>query len=201
MKKILPFFSYLFHPLFTGIFAALFYFYHCERHFEYQIVYLYLIQILLLTVFVPLGVFYLLISLGKIDSIMVSKVSERKIPLLIHILLLNVLIQFSITREQIPELYFFFLASIISSLIALVFIFFKIKSSLHMLGMATLTVFFIGLSVHFNQLNYVVIAILLLCNGIVATSRLYMKAHTYFELFLGYLIGLIPQVIFLWYWL
>ncbi len=201
MKKILPFFSYLFHPIFTGVYAALFYFFSCQKYFEYQSIYLYFIQILLMTVFIPLGFFYLLISLGKIDSIMVTKVSQRRLPLLIHIILLTILIEKSITIDNIPELYFYFLGSLISSFTALLLVMFKLKSSLHMLGISSLTIFYIGLNYHFNLQNYTAIALLLFCIGLVASSRLFMKAHTDAELFLGIFIGIVPQVVILWFWL
>ena len=201
MKKILSFFSYFFHPIFTAVFASLLYFTSCQKHFDYQIIYLYLLQILLLTVFIPLGFFYFLIAMGKIDSIMVTKVSQRKIPLVIHIVLLVVLIKKSITVENIPELYYFLLGCLVSSLMALVLVYFNIKSSLHMLGIAGLTIFYIGLNLHFNLQNYFGIVLILLCNGLVASSRLQMKAHNYKELFLGYLVGIIPQTFLLWYWL
>ena len=139
--------------------------------------------------------------LGKIDSVMVTNVSQRKIPLIIHILLLSVLIVKSITRETIPELFYFFLGSIISSAIALLLVYFSKKVSLHMLGMASLTVFCIGSCMHFQVREVIIISTLLFCNGLVASSRLYMKAHTTKELVLGYLIGLFPQLLLLFFWL
>ena len=118
MKKILPFFSYLFHPLFISVFATVFYFFATNNNYIYETIYLYVIQVLLVTVFIPLACFYLLIMLGKIDSLMVSKVSQRKIPLILHVLLLFILIFKSITKNELPELYYFFLGSNISSVIA-----------------------------------------------------------------------------------
>lgn len=148
-----------------------------------------------MTVFLPLGIFYFLISIGKVDSIMLTNTAQRKIPLFIQIVLVAFLIQKSITLQNLPELYLFFLGIILSSLLALLFVYLKIKASLHMLGVAALTFFYIGLNQYFDSQNYYAIAVLILCNGLVATSRLYMKAHTYYELFLGYLIGLLPQLL------
>jgi hypothetical protein len=132
---------------------------------------------------------------------MVTHVSQRKIPLIIHILLLFVLILKSITLDNIPELYYFFVGSIMSSLIALILVFFRKKASLHMLGIGALTVFCISTSVYFHANDRVAIAVLLLCNGFVASSRLYMKAHTIKELVAGYVIGILPQLILLFFWL
>ena len=182
--------------------ATVFYFFiTTDRYFVYEAIYLYIIQVLLVTVFIPLCIFYLLIMLGKIDSVMVTNVSQRKIPLVIQIVLLSVLVAKSITKESIPELFYFFLGNIVSSIIALLMVYFNRKVSLHMLGMASLTVFCISSCIHFQVHEVVIISLLLFCNGLVASSRLYMKAHSTKELVLGYLIGLFPQLVLLLFWL
>jgi membrane-associated phospholipid phosphatase len=132
---------------------------------------------------------------------MVTNVSQRKIPLLLHIILLLILITYTITKDTIPELFYFFTGSIISSLIALILVYFEKKISLHMLGISSLTVFCISSCIHFQVYEIQFISILLFCNGLVASSRLYMKAHSTNELILGYLIGLLPQMIVLLFWL
>ncbi|TGD58366.1 hypothetical protein [Flavobacterium humi] len=201
MKRILPFFSYFFHPIFTAVFASLVYFILTPRYFVYEVIYLYIMQILVVTVLIPLACFYLLLMLQKIDSIMVPSVSQRKIPLILHILLLGMLILKSTTLDAIPELFYFYLGSMISSGVALLLVFFHKKASLHMLGMASLTVFSISCCLHFQSKEVVFIALLLFCNGLVASSRLLMKAHTANELILGYLTGLLPQLFLLFFWL
>jgi hypothetical protein len=45
------------------------------------------------------------------------------------------------------------------------------------------------------------IAFLVFMNGVVASSRLEMKAHTYKELVIGFLLGVIPQLLFFPFWL
>lgn len=132
---------------------------------------------------------------------MVTQVSERKIPLIIHILLLIILVYKSITLDNIPELFYFFVGSIISSFMALILVFFKKKASLHMLGMGALTVFCIASSIYFHANDMVLLTVLLICNGFVASSRLYMKAHTLKELIAGYIIGILPQLMLLFFWL
>jgi membrane-associated phospholipid phosphatase len=85
--------------------------------------------------------------------------------------------------------------------LAFVFLFSKFKVSLHQLAIASFTVFVIGISLHFNVRMLWVILPLLVCNGLVASSRLVMKAHTPVELILGGLIGSIPQITLLYFWL
>ena len=146
-------------------------------------------------------VFLLLRATGNVDTIMIAKTSQRKIPLVIHCFLLILLVRKSITIERYPELHFFLLGALMSTMLALVLLFGNIKASLHMIAISSLTVFVIGLSLHFQFQNIVAITLLILLNGIVASSRLEMKAHTNTELILGFCLGTIPQVLLLFLWL
>jgi len=201
LKKILPPFSYVFHPLFISVYAVVLFFFFGKHNYDYQEVYLVIIQIVIITIFIPLTVYYLLLSLGKVDSIMLAHKNQRRLPLLIHAILLLILIRKSITIDYFPVLYFFFLASFISTFLAFIFLFSKFKVSLHQLAIASFTVFAIGISLHFNVRMLWIIVPLILCNGLVASSRLVMKAHTPTELILGGLIGSIPQIGVLYLWL
>ncbi len=70
-----------------------------------------------------------------------------------------------------------------------------------MVAISALTIFTIGLSIH-NQMQHLNwIAFLVLINGLVASSRLEMKAHTPKELVIGFLTGIIPQLFLLPFWL
>ena len=140
-------------------------------------------------------------TFGKVDTIMLTETSQRKIPLIVQISLTAVLIQKSVTIDRFPELYFFFLGGIISTIIALIFVFANIKASIHMIALSALTFFVIALSIHHQENCIAIVAILFLISGLVATSRLYMKAHTLTELILGYTFGMLPQLILWWFWL
>jgi hypothetical protein len=203
MKKILISVSYILHPIFIPIFACLFYFFVNENYVSYSKyeVYLILLQVVILTFMIPISFYYLLKSLGKIDSIMVSELSQRKLPLFFQAVLLFVLINKGATEDRIPELYYYFLAGLISTILAILFLFTKIKASLHMLGIGSLLVFVIGISIR-TQTNFLIsIGILTFLTGIVASSRLEMKAHDFKELSLGLLIGIIPQIVLWYFWL
>ncbi len=201
MKKILPFFSYLFHPIFIPILGTVFYILFGGNYYITEQYYLLLLQVIIITFFLPLSFFYLLRTFGKVDTIMLSDLSQRKIPLLMQMILTAVLIQKSVTIERFPELYFFFLGGIGSTFIAFALIFFKIKASIHMIAMSALSFFVIGLSMH-NELNIIyTIASLFLITGIVASSRLVMKAHTIEELIIGYVSGMLPQILMWILWL
>lgn len=132
---------------------------------------------------------------------MIPELSERKFPLVVQCFLLILLVKKSITLELYPELHFFILGALSSTLIALILLFFYKKASLHMMGLSALTFFVFGLSIHHHTANTALIIFLVLMNGLVASSRLIMGAHTPKELIFGVLIGSIPQILLLFLWL
>jgi hypothetical protein len=132
---------------------------------------------------------------------MLSEISHRKIPLLLQLMLFGVLIQKSITFDRFPGLFLFFTAGIISTILAFFFLYLKIKASIHMIGISSLSVFIIGLSIY-NEINTInTVAFFMIINGIVASSRLVMNAHSNKELLIGFLCGAIPQSVLLYIWL
>ena len=200
-NKLLRIFSYLFHPLFISVYAVWVFFVFGESYFEYRQIYLIIIQIVIITIFIPITFYYLLLSLGKVDTIMLADKAQRKLPLLIHAVLLLILIKKSITTEHFPQLHYFFAASLISTILALIMVLAGFKVSLHMIGITALTVFTIGISLHFHTRMISLIVPLVVVNGFVASSRLEMKAHTVSELIWGSCIGTIPQIVLLYIWL
>lgn len=201
MKKILPFFSYLFHPIFIPLFGTLFYLLFNGSYFPMAHNYLLIIQIIIITFFLPLAFFYLLRTFGKADTIMLSDIHQRKIPLLMQMALTSILITKSVTVDRFPELFFFFLGGFISTFFTFILLFIKVKASIHMIGISALTFFVVGMSMH-NQVNIIyTIASLFLLNGIIASSRLQMKAHTMEELVIGMAVGALPQLVLWIFWL
>lgn len=201
MKKILPVFSYLFHPIFIPLLGTFFYVVLDDNYFTLPQYLVLFIQIIIISILLPLAFFYLLRTFGKIDSIMLSDISQRKIPLLLQIMLMSILIAKSITIDRYFELFFFFSGGLFSTIIAFMLLFAKIKASIHMIGMSAFTVFIIGLSVHaeVNIINTVVFFVLM--NGFVASSRLEMNAHTKKELAIGFVCGMLPQLLLLYFWM
>jgi hypothetical protein len=149
----------------------------------------------------PILFFFVLRTAGQVDSIMISEISQRKIPLVIQCFLTILLVRKSITLEHFHEFHFFFLGGLLSTVLALILLFFRIKASLHMVAISALTIFIIGLSIHNQTRNINGIAFLVLMNGFVASSRLEMKAHTPKELVIGLILGIIPQLLLLGIWL
>lgn len=65
---------------------------------------------------------------------------------------------------------------------------------------SALTWFFFGLSVHFQMQNALLIGLLMVANGVLVWSRIAMKAHTFKEIVIGFLVGSLPQMLFWYFW-
>jgi hypothetical protein len=201
-KKCLPIFSYIFHPIFSSIYGTLFFFGIAKNYFNNPQIYITLIQVTILTVLMPLSMYFLFRSLGLLSSFTEASISERRMPIVIQAILLFVLINESISKEIFTELYFFFLGGLISAVLVLGAVLLKFKASLHMIGISALTTFIYGLSYYYQlPLSSCLIGICIICMGLVASSRLYKKAHTPIELLAGMGIGIIPQLFLYNYWL
>lgn len=201
MKKILPLFSYIFHPIFIPAMATLFYLFFNTSNFVAEEKLFVFFQVAIITVIIPMLFFLILRAVGKIDSIMIAEVTQRKIPLILQCFLIILLVRKSITIDRYPELHFFFLGALLSTILALLLLFANIKASLHMMAISALTVFVIAISLHFQFENTLIIAFLILTNGLVASSRIEMNAHTNKELIIGFVLGSVPQLLLLFLWL
>lgn len=160
-----------------------------------------LIRIGIVTLLIPIVFLYFLKATGKIDSMMIEKPEQRKIPLGFQVLLMSLLLMSNPFFEMMPGLYLFFLGGMTSTLLALLLLYLRRKISLHLIGISALTVFAMGISLETGENLSYFIALLFVACGAVASSRLYLKAHTISELLLGLISGVVPQLI-LWYlWL
>ncbi len=201
MNFFLKSISYIFHPILMPLLGAIIYFSAAPRFIPEDIIKSKILGLTVLTVFIPIVLYFFLKNIGSISSMNIENIKQRKTPLLIQSILLILVIKLIIDAYHYPELYFFFLGVLFSSLSAIFMILFNIKASLHMIGIAGITMFTIALSIHFSMNLTLLIAALMITNGLVATSRLHYKAHSNLELILGFLIGVIPQLTLVNFWL
>lgn len=201
MNVFLKLGSILFHPLLMPLIGSIIYFNLTPRFIEPELITSQLLAISIVTIAIPLVIYFLLKSLGQVESIYLRNVQERKYPLMIQCILLLLIIKVVFSPYTNPEVYYFFVGILFTALSALIMVFFKLKASLHQAGLAGLLFFTIGLSAHFKINLLMIISVFLFANGWVASSRLYAKAHTYPELGIGFLIGAFPQFILYNLWL
>lgn len=201
MDKLLKSISYIFHPLIMPLLGVVFYFSKSPRFIPLEIIQAKLVSLFILTVLLPILLYFLLKTLGKVNSIYLNSTKERIYPLLLNCVVIFVVTQRIVTPTQAIELYFFFLGILISNMTCLILAILKFKASIHMIGVSGLFMFFIALSIHFSININGTLALMALIVGAVASSRLHVKAHNSKELIMGLCIGVVPQLILIPYWL
>lgn len=201
MYQFLKFGAYLFHPLLLPVYAAAIHFSKTPKFIEDSVMQSSLLALLILMVLLPMSLFFLFRNLGWISSLELVEVRERRLPLMVQGVLVLMVIKFVFPPYDHPEMYYFFVGVLFSTMTALLLVFFKQKASLHQMGIAGVTVFVIGLSIHFQVNMLYWIGFLLVANGWVASSRLATQSHTMPELIMGGFVGAIPQLMVMNFWL
>jgi hypothetical protein len=192
---MLPLFSYVFHPIFISVYGVVLYLWISEATLFSSIAFLLLIQVSILTLLLPISIFFLLKAIGNVKSFTEATIRERRFPIFLQALFLLLLISFSGFIKEELVLYYFFSGGIISSIVALSATFLNFKISLHMIGIASLFAFIINLSIYYSLNTINILAVVIVLMGHVASSRLYMKSHNVVELFAGTLLGIISQFV------
>lgn len=201
MGFLLKIASYIFHPLWMPFAGSLLYFVLTPRFFPVGVIQAKLLAIAIITLFIPIVFYFLLKNLGKVSTVFLSDVSERKWPLFFFILLVLMVLKQILNLYNYPALYYYFVGILFSSLTCLILVYLRFKVSLHMVGLTGFTVFLLALSIYYRINLVATIAFLVMALGLTASSRLYLKAHTGTELIFGFFIGLLPQIIVLNFWL
>lgn len=183
------------------IIGVLFYFSKAPRYIPEPIVKAKVISISILTILLPILLFFLLKTLKQAESIYLQNVRNRIIPLVVNCIIIILILIKILPSTEFIELYYFFVGILLSSLACLVLAILNFKASIHMIASGGVLMFFIVLSIHFSINISGSIALMCLIVGAIATSRLHLNAHSGIELLFGFLIGVIPQLIVLNYWL
>lgn len=194
-------FSYLFHPLFMPFAGTVAFYIIAPGYYPEEARKSVIIPVLILTLIVPVVLYFLLKNIGWVRSHELSGVEERKIPLYAAIPITYIITVHITPSAFSAELHYFFVGILIALFACLFLVFLKVKASIHMMGITGLTVFVLGLGIHFRLNITSLAALLVLATGAVASSRLYLKAHNIQEVVLGILLGALPQVAVFRYWL
>lgn len=200
MRHFYNIISYIFHPLFIPIGGTILYFL-IAPYSTLEMQSGNILPIFILTVIIPIIFFLILKNLGVISSIFLPTLQERKYPLYISCILFLMILYKVIPNNYVHELFYFFTGLLTATGTALILLFLKFKTSMHLLGMGSILMFMVGLSIHFETNITLAISLFTLFSGLVATSRLYLKAHSMNELLIGFLVGCCSQLIIFKYWL
>ena len=201
IDKLLRSISYIFHPLIMPLLGVIFYFSKSPRYIPLDIIQAKVISLFILTIILPILLYFLLKTIGIVNTINLKSTKERIYPLILNGIVILIVLQRILTPSQAIELYFFFIGILISNMACLILAILKFKASIHMIAISGVFMFFIALSIHFSININGTLALMSIIMGAIATSRLHLKAHTSIELIIGVFIGILPQLILVNYWL
>ena len=201
MKIAAKIISILFHPLFMPI-IGLFIIFNTDSYINYAIPDELKRAVLLLigtsTFAIPLLLTLLLLNRGLIKSIGMETQKERVIPYAMTIIF-YVFTLYMMKQAPIPPIIFKFVIGASLSVIVAFTVNIKWKISAHMIGIGGLVgaLFCISIMLEVYITPYIILA--LLVAGLVGSSRLILKAHTPLQVYVGFAVGIICQIITLYY--
>ena len=198
LKWVAIFFSYTFHPIFIPFYAIWFLVYVHPSYFsgfsapqKSQVLFITMLNL----VFFPLLSVFLLKAVGFINSVFLRTQKDRIIPYMAC----GIFFFWGYTVFKQQDMY----PAILSSFILGIFfassggllanIYYKV--SMHAIGMGGLTGLFIIIAYSNTMLMTWPLCTVLLMSGLVLTSRLIISDHTQKEIYTGFFIGLLAQLI------
>ena len=137
----------------------------------------------------PLLLALALKRLGMLSSLSMADPAERRIPYIMAALF-YFLTAHSLRDYPIPQATIgYLLAGVVILAVALVLLSFT-KLSIHTAGLGAFTALTLFLSFYYGVDLLMIIALSIVLTGLIGTARLYLGAHTPFEVYLGYAVGL-----------
>ncbi|MFT5761108.1 MAG: hypothetical protein ACI8WA_000213 [Polaribacter sp.] len=193
--KFHKFISVLLHPIVIPTIGVLLFLSITPNEIKKERQYLLISIVFFATYIIPLISLIILKTLGVIKSFKVESINERKIPLFIMLLIFYFLGKSLINIPDFTELGVLFYGTNVSLAIIYLLFSFQIKASLHVMSLSSALGFFL-LYGNLQSISILPIAvILIILTGVLASSRLHLKAHNHKEIYLGFFIGLLGQFI------
>ena len=175
--------------------ATGFYFYITRYYYPQQELLIVLFQVFVTTFLLPVSIYLFLKSIRVLNSgIMVEHTRERLVPITMNILLIGFLVFIILKTNPNMELKKYLIGYSFSYIIAFGFVLLKKKISIHMLSFVAMFPFLINTALAVNRSPLFTVSLLIFFGGLLASSRLSMRAHTHSEIVQGTIIGLVPQL-------
>ncbi|WP_272151607.1 hypothetical protein [Tenacibaculum aiptasiae] len=191
MERWHKFTSTILHPIVMPTIGIILYFILTPINLSSRQQYTILGIVFIATYIIPLLLLVFLKRINYIKSFQVHGIKERRIPIFFMMTLLFMVGKFFAEISIIRDLSYLFFGVVLGLIVIYLLFISKIKSSLHLLSMGAATGYFL-LFQQIHSINILpLIIVFILLSGILAASRLHLKAHTSREVYIGFFIGLI----------
>lgn len=188
--------SCVFHPLFVPVYVGLFFVYEARlfndrTDWQNKII---LIQFFVYYTFFPLMTTLLSKALGFVDSVYLKTQKDRILPYIVCEIF-YFWAWYVFKNVHFPqEVVMFALGVFLACSLGLIFNSYM-KISMHTIGLGVVCTFFL-LAGMFSSFNYrFYIAIVFLITGVTATSRLIDSNHTQKEIYSGFFVGVLAEIV------
>ena len=192
--KVNKIISYLLHPILVPMIGTLLYFILLPRHTSRNLELTIISSVFIATYLLPLLLLSVLKKSKIIESYHLEHIEERKFPLLFFISIAYLLSTLIKKGHVTINLALFFYGMTLALILAYFLLYKKFKISLHMIGIGGLIGYFSFFSYEYQLNLLLILVILFLMAGVIASSRLSLKAHQRKEVYLGFLTGFICQI-------
>lgn len=191
--KFHKFISVILHPIVIPTIGVLLFLALTPDFIRKESQYVLLSLVFFSTYIVPIIFLVILKAIGVIQSFQVESIKERKVPLYLMLLIFYLLGRYLINIPVFKDLGVLFYGTNLALLIINILFFFNIKTSLHTVSMSSALGFFLIYGTIHSLSILPIVIILIVLTGLLASSRLHLKAHTPLEVNLGFFLGVFTQ--------
>jgi hypothetical protein len=195
MERFYKTISVIFHPIVVPTIGVLIYFIIIPNSYPSNQKYVLLSLIFIATYIIPLLILILFKKLKLIKSFNANSIQERKLPVAMMIVLFYLLGNIIAGISNMRDICLLFYATSAALILLYILFTFRLKTSIHLLSLGISTSFFLLLGFIYSYSFPTVVIINILLAGLVANARLYLKAHTATEVYLGFFSGFISPFI------
>jgi len=195
MLRFYKLISTLLHPVVIPTIGSLLFLHLTPQIIIKERQYLLLAIVFFATYIVPIIILFILKTLGVISSFKVSTIKERKIPLFVMMIVFYILGNLFYNIPEFKEFGMLFYGTNIAMAIIYLLFSFQLKVSLHLMSISSAIGFFLIFGYVNSITTLPIVAILFLLSGLLGSSRLYLKAHSKQEVYLGFFLGFFCQFV------
>lgn len=191
MERLYKIISVILHPIVVPTISILLYFILIPNIYPSQTKLALLSLVFVITYLIPLLILILFKKLKLIKTFNADSIKERRLPVAMMIVLFYLLANTINNITGMKDISLLFYAT--SAALTLIYICFafQLKTSLHLLSLGISTSFFLVLSITYSHNFAIVVIVNILLAGLVANARLYLKAHSPREVYVGFFFGFI----------
>ncbi|MGL5891104.1 MAG: hypothetical protein ACRC3B_14540 [Bacteroidia bacterium] len=202
MTHISHFLSWLLHPLFMCVYAALIYYFMLPQVSEFanDSRMPVLLLLALTTVLLPAASVFILVRLGRVKSMQIEEQHQRNWPLL-QVSFIYALCYFMMKDKNIPHFIVLFVFGALINMIISLLVNLRWKISLHSIGTSGLAGGITALFLRADDGSAWLVALLFVLAGAIGSARLQLRAHTPAQVAVGLLTGFAVQFLLIFFFL